>query len=229
MGDLSHWTSRPSPGADILSGARVRLEPLDWSVHGEGLFAATGGAANAGIWEWMPVGPWETPEALRDFLESQNEKLRWRPLVIRDARSGEALSGEVLGMATYMNIREAHGAAEIGCVAFGPKLKRSSEATEALALMAGHVFDLGYRRYEWKCNSLNAASKRAAERFGFTYEGLFRNDMVTKAKSRDTAWYSITDFDWPNVKSALDQWLAPGNFATTGAQIRTLESFRQAT
>jgi len=224
MGDLSHWTPRPSPGAYSLAGARVQLEPLDWSVHGEGLFAAVGGDANAAIWEWMPVGPWETPAALRDFLASQHEKLAWRTLVIRDARSAQ-----ILGMATYMNIREAHGAAEIGCVAFGPKLKRSSQATETLALMAAHVFALGYRRYEWKCNSLNAASKRAAERFGFAYEGLFRNDMVTKGKSRDTAWYSITDFDWPSIKSALDQWLAPGNFATTGAQIRTLESFRQAT
>lgn len=224
MSDLSHWTPRPTPGADILTGVRVRLEPLDWSVHGVGLFAAVGGEANAGIWEWMPVGPWATPDALRDWLASQHDKLRWRTMVIR--ASGD---GDVLGMATYMNIREAHGAAEIGCVAFGPKLKRSSEATEALALMAAHVFDLGYRRYEWKCNSQNSASKRAAERFGFTYEGLFRNDMVTKGKSRDTAWYSLTDFDWPSVKSALDQWLAPGNFATTGAQIRTLESFRQAT
>lgn len=224
MGDLSHWTPRPSPGGDILAGARVRLEPLDWRAHGDGLFAAVGGEANAGVWEWMPVGPWTASDALRDFLATQHDALRWRTLVIRDAGSAE-----ILGMATYMNIREAHGAAEIGCVAFGPKLRRSSEATEALALMAGHVFDLGYRRYEWKCNSLNAASKRAAERFGFTYEGLFRNDMVTKGKSRDTAWYSITDFDWPSVKSALDQWLAPANFATTGAQIRTLESFRQAT
>ncbi len=224
MSDLSNWTSRPAPGADVLTGARVRLEPLDWSVHGAGVFAAVGGEANADIWEWMPVGPWATPDALRDFLASQHEKLRWRTMVICDQRSAE-----ILGMATYMNIREAHGAAEIGCVAFGPKLKRSSEATEALALLAAHVFDLGYRRYEWKCNSMNVASKRAAERFGYAHEGVFRNDMVTKGKSRDTAWYSITDADWRGVKAALDRWLAPSNFAADGMQIRTLESFRQAT
>lgn len=224
MGDLSHWTPRPEPGGDVLTGARVRLEPMDWSVHGAGVFAAVGGNANAEIWEWMPVGPWATPDALRDFLASQHAKLRWRTMVIRDVRSDD-----ILGMATYMNIREAHGSAEIGCVAFGPKLKRSSEATEALALLAAHVFDLGYRRYEWKCNSLNAASKRAAERFGFTHEGRFRNDMVTKGKSRDTEWFSITDTEWPSVKAALGQWLAPSNFAADGAQIRTLESFRQAT
>lgn len=222
MTDLSNWTPRPTPGGDVLTGTRVRLEPLDWHRHGAGVFAAVGGVANADIWEWMPVGPWETADALREFLASQFDKLRWRTLVIRNIKSGE-----ILGMATYMNIREAHGAAEIGCVAFGPKLKRSAEATEALALMAAHVFDLGYRRYEWKCNSLNAASKRAAERFGYSHEGVFRNDMVTKGKSRDTAWYSITDSEWPGVKAALGQWLAPSNFAADGTQIRTLESFRQ--
>ncbi|RYG38005.1 MAG: N-acetyltransferase [Burkholderiales bacterium] len=224
MTDLSTWTPRPAPGGDVLTGARVRLEPLDWDRHGAGVFAAVGGEDNAAIWEWMPVGPWETASSLGEFLAGQFDKLRWRTLVIRNL-----MSGEILGMATYMNIREAHGAAEIGCVAFGPKLKRSAEATEALTLMAAHTFDLGYRRYEWKCNSLNAASKRAAERFGFTYEGVFRNDMVTKGKSRDTAWYSITDTEWPGVKAALGRWLAPSNFAADGTQIRTLESFRQAT
>jgi RimJ/RimL family protein N-acetyltransferase len=113
-------------------------------------------------------------------------------------------------------------------VAFGPKLKRTAHATETLALMAGHLLDdLGYRRYEWKCNDGNLASKRAAERFGFVFEGTFRNDMVAKGKSRDTAWYSITDDEWPALRLALEQWLAPDNFATDGAQIGTLESFRR--
>ncbi len=222
MTDLSTWTRKAAPGADILHGGRVRLEPLDWSVHGAGVFAAVGGQANAGIWEWMPVGPWPTPESLRDFLAHQHATDGWRTMVIR-----HAATSEILGMATYMRIREAHGSAEIGCVAFGPKLKRTPEATEALALMAGHVFDLGYRRYEWKCNEQNAASKRAAERFGFTYEGLFRNDMVAKGKSRDTAWYSITSAEWPPLQAALGRWLAHDNFATNGAQLRTLESFRR--
>ena len=170
----------------------------------------------------MPVGPFLAPAELRDFLETTRQTERWRTMVIRSQASGD-----VLGMATYMRIREAHGSAEIGCVAFGPKLKRSTEATEALALMAGHVFDLGYRRYEWKCNSLNAASMRAAERFGYAHEGVFRNDMVMKGKSRDTVWYSIIDSEWPVLKGALDQWLAHDNFATDGAQVRTLESLRQ--
>jgi RimJ/RimL family protein N-acetyltransferase len=127
-------------------------------------------------------------------------------------------TGDVLGMCTYMRIREAHGSAEIGCVAFGPRLKRTPEATEALWLMAAHVFDLGYRRYEWKCNNDNLASKRAAERFGFRFEGLFRNDMVTKGRSRDTAWYAMLDSEWPVRRAAFDAWLDPSNFTAESVQ-----------
>lgn len=220
MTDLSHWTPRPTPGLSILSGRRVRLEPLDPAGHGDGLFATIGGADNS-LWEWMPVGPFATREALLGFLETQMQTEGWRCMTIR-----AAASGEVLGMAAYMRIREAHGSAEIGCVAFGPELRRTPEATEALYLMADHVFALGYRRYEWKCNVENIASKRSAERFGFVFEGIFRNDMVTKGRSRDTAWYAITDADWPRLRAALELWLAPDNFATDGSQTRTLESLR---
>ena len=222
MGDLSNWTKRPTPGLEALDGPRVRLEPLDWDRHGASLFAAVGGEANAAIWDWMPVGPFVTLRELGDFLGLMRTSDHWRTMVICAQTSGEAL-----GTASYMRIREEHGSAEIGCVAFGPRLRRSTEATEALALMAGHVFDLGYRRYEWKCNSHNVASKRAAERIGFACEGLFRNDMVTKGMSRDTAWYSIIDSEWPVLKAVLDRWLAHDNFANDGVQIGTLESFRQ--
>jgi len=199
----------------------VRLEPVDWTRHGEALFAAVGGDANADIWTWMPDGPFATPEALQGFLAWATGKDSWRTMVIRTAAGGD-----VLGMVSYMRIREEHGSAEIGCVAFGPRLKRTAEATEALALMARHVFDLGYRRYEWKCNTENLASMRAAGRFGFTFEGVFRNDMVTKRRSRDTAWYAITDAEWPALDQALGHWLSDDNFAKDGSQKRTLESFR---
>ncbi len=223
MQDLSTWKKRPTPGLTVLEGRHTRLEPLDWAKHGAGLFAAVGGEQNADIWQWMPVGPFADPESLRRLLSTMHETEGWKTLVIHDRQSSE-----ILGMATFMRIREAHGSAEIGCVAFGPKLKRTRHATEAQALMASHLFDeLGYRRYEWKCNVDNAASKRAAERFGYVFEGIFRNDMVTKGRSRDTAWYSITDREWPALKLALDQWLADTNFATDGAQIRTLGSFRR--
>ncbi len=225
MTDLSTWTPRPTPGLVPLQGQRVRLEPLDPSTHAAGLFDAVGGESNAALWHWMPVGPFATAAALIDFLTAQHATERWRTLVIR-AVSPDTTSGDILGMATNMRIREAHGSAEIGCVAFGPRLKRTTEATEALALMAAHVFDLGYRRYEWKCDTANLASRRAAERFGYTFEAVFRNDMVIKGRSRDTTWYSITDAEWPALALALDRWLAPANFAADGTQTQTLESFR---
>jgi RimJ/RimL family protein N-acetyltransferase len=222
MTDLAAFTPCPTPGLVPLDGRRVRLEPFDPAQHLDGLFAAIGGADNASLWEWMPVGPFLTADALTAFLTTMRDNQeRWRTMVIRSAATQE-----ILGSCTYMRIREAHGSAEIGCVAFGPKLRRTPEATDALGLMAAHVFDLGYRRYEWKCNNENLASKRAAERFGFTFEGIFRNDMVTKGRSRDTAWYAITDAEWPRVNAALSLWLAPGNFAPDGAQKRTLESLR---
>jgi RimJ/RimL family protein N-acetyltransferase len=223
MTDLSTWTPRPTPGLVALAGTMVRVEPLDWAPHGDGLFAAVGGGGNAEIWTHMPVGPFPTPEALRQMLDANRDREGWRTMVAR-----AELGGDVLGMATYMRIREAHGSAEIGCVAFGPELRRTRAATEVFRLMAGHVFnDLGYRRYEWKCNQANAASKRAAERFGFVFEGTFRQDMVAKGKNRDTAWYSITDGEWPALDAALADWLASANFAADGSQIRTLESFRR--
>lgn len=221
MTDLSAWTPRPTPGLTPLDGQRVRLEPFDPAHHEAGLFTAVGGEANADLWRWMPVGPFLTPAAITDFLLAERAAQGWRTLVIR-----AAVGSEILGMATYMRIREAHGSAEIGCVAFGPKLRRTPEATEALFLMARAVFDLGYRRYEWKCNDANLVSKRAAERFGYTFEGIFRNDMVMKGRSRDTTWYSITDAEWPRLAAALELWLAPANFASDGTQRQTLESLR---
>jgi RimJ/RimL family protein N-acetyltransferase len=204
----------------------VRLDPLDWPRHGEGLFNAIGGEANAHIWTWMPVGPFAAPRQLQDFFAGRaadaSEEEGWRTMVILSQASGA-----ILGSCSYMRIRAAHGSCEIGCVAFGDRLRRTPEATEALRLMAAHVFDdLGYRRYEWKCNVRNAASMRAAARFGFVFEGIFRNDMVTKGQSRDTAWFSITAGEWVGVDAALRQWLAAGNFGADGSQIRTLESFR---
>ena len=126
-----------------------------------------------------------------------------------------------------MRIREIHGSAEVGCVAFSHALRRTPEATEAMYLMAQHLLEeLGYRRYEWKCHNENAASHRAAQRFGFKFEGVFRNDMVIRGQNRDTAWYAMTDADWPNVKAAFEAWLDPSNFDAAGQQKQSLESFR---
>ena len=138
-------------------------------------------------------------------------------------------SGTLEGMVSYMRARPEHGSVEIGCVAFGHRLQRTAAATEAVYLMAKHAFDdLGYRRFEWKCDNTNEASKRAALRFGFTYEGLFRQDMVRKGANRDTAWFSIIDKEWPKVRTGFERWLDPANFSATGLQIRPLTYLRDS-
>ena len=219
---LKNWTPRERPGQWPLTGDRVVLEPLDWPEHLEGLYKAVAAPAVADIWTYMPIGPFETQKQFRKVFERVAADFGWETLVIRKARGGA-----VLGMASYMRIREAHGSAEIGCVAFGPDLKRSAEATEAMSLMAEHVFEeLGYRRYEWKCHNDNAASRRAAERLGFAFEGVFRNDMVIKGKNRDTAWFAMTDQDWPRIRRSFKAWLSPKNFDASGTQKKPLESFR---
>jgi len=222
MSELADWTTRPTPGLQSLNGRRIRLEPLDWARHAATLFSAVGGPANEALWRWMPSGPFMTPGSLGDMLASSAARQGWRTLVMRADPSAD-----VLGMASYMRIREDHGSAEIGCVVLGSRLQRTREATEALALMARHVFDLGYRRYEWKCHQANLASQRAAERFGFTREGVFRNDMVVKGGSRDTVWYSVIDREWPAINAALTDWLSDENFTADGRQKRTLASLRR--
>ncbi|MBI1339454.1 GNAT family N-acetyltransferase [bacterium] len=219
---LPEWRPRPTPGERTLIGRCARLEPLDWRVQGAGLFDAVGGEHAAHLWRYIPSGPFPAAGDLRGFFEHARTEENWRPLAILSASDDR-----VLGSASFMRIREAHGSAEVGCVVFGAELKRSTIATEAIALMAAHLFDeLGYRRFEWKCNNANLASRRAAERLGFRFEGVFRNDMVVKGESRDTAWYAMTDTDWPAIRSAFEAWLHPGNFDAHGRQKERLASLR---
>jgi RimJ/RimL family protein N-acetyltransferase len=223
--DLSTFTPRLTPGGDVLTGTDVRLEPLDWAAHGDGLFAAIGGTENAALWDFVSVGPFTDRATFAADLSAVAEKGRWRTMVIVD--EANAAAGPVLGTMSFMRLREEHGSCEIGCVVFSTALQRTRAATEAFYLTARHVFDdLGYRRYEWKCDDRNATSRRAAERFGFTYEGAFRNDMVVKGCGRDTAWYSITAAEWPAVKAALEAWLAPDNFDADGRQLKPLAQVR---
>lgn len=219
---LKDWTPRARPGQWPLTGTRVVLEPLDWDAHGPALYQAVAAPDIADMWDYMPLGPFTDEADFQTSLTHICAAFGWEMLVFR-----KVTTGDVLGMAGFMRIREAHGSAEIGCVAFGRALRRTPDATEVMFLMAQHLFDeLGYRRYEWKCHNDNAASRRAAIRFGFQFEGIFRNDMVVKGESRDTAWFAMTDADWPQVKAAFQAWLAPSNFDAAGQQKRTLESFR---
>lgn len=219
---LKSWSRRERPGLWPLPGQRVVLEPLDWDLHKNGLYEAVAAPEAADTWTYMPIGPFAGIDEFHQTFDQVCADLGWETLVIR-----RQTDGRVLGMASFMRIREAHGSAEIGCVAFGHALRRTVEATEAMFLMTQHLFDeLKYRRYEWKCHNENANSHRAAQRLGFEFEGIFRNDMVINGKNRDTAWYAMTDDDWPAVKHAFEAWLDSSNFDAAGHQKKSLESFR---
>lgn len=218
--DLADWTPRPAPGQAPLGGRHCRLLPLA-PKHIAGLFAAVGGKAHDTLWTHIPMGPFDNAYGLATMLERARQERGWRTMVIED------VSGTIRGMASYMRIREGDGSAEVGCIVFGPRLQRTRAATEAMYLMARHVFDdLGYRRYEWKCDAANTASNAAARRFGFTYEGVFRNDMVVKGRNRDTVWYSMIDSEWPDIARAFTRWLDDGNFDEKGRQVARLADLR---
>ena len=213
------WKPVERPDRTPLRGSRVLIRPVDPQADAAPLYEVSHPPDGDGsIWTYLPDGPYRDPDDLRRMLawtETSDD-----PLFFTIA----GLPGEhPLGIASYLRIEPAHGVIEIGHIWFGAPLQRTTAATEAIYLLARHAFDdLGYRRLEWKCNALNAASRRAAERFGFTFEGVFRNHMVVKGRNRDTAWYAITAEDWPAVRHGLEAWLAPDNFDADGRQRRPL-------
>jgi RimJ/RimL family protein N-acetyltransferase len=180
--------------------------------------------ADPALWLYLPFECPDSVAALADLLARTNagEAPHYQTFVILDPEGSQPL-----GIASFMRVDPAHGSLEVGFVVYGPQLQRTVAATEAQALLAAHVFDdLGYRRYEWKCNALNAASRRAAERLGFQFEGVFRNAGVVKGRSRDTAWYALTDADWPSVRAAFAAWLAPENIGPDGVARQPLTALR---
>ena len=204
-----------------LKGATVILEPLDPARHATALFSSSKDAPE--IWKHLAYGPFANQGAFTTWLQERaaTDDPLFYGLVDRAA-------GEARGMASYLRMEPQHGVIEIGHIWFAPVLQRTRQATEAIFLMARHAFDdLGYRRLEWKCDSLNGPSRRAAERFGFTFEGIFRQHMVTKGRNRDTAWYSMTDGEWPLRRAAFEAWLSPDNFDVEGRQRRSLADLRQ--
>jgi RimJ/RimL family protein N-acetyltransferase len=219
--DLSHWTPRPLPGRIVLEGRYARLEPLDPQRHGDDLFAESMAEGEAMRHRYLFEPPMDRA-AYQGWLEAKapvNDPLFFAVI--------DRATGKACGRQALMRIDAAHGVIEIGSILWGPSIARSRIATEALYLFAKYAFeDLGYRRFEWKCHNGNEPSKKAALRFGFTYEGLFRQHMVAKGANRDTAWFSIIDGEWTALKAAYDSWLDPANFDAQGAQKRRLEDFR---
>lgn len=223
MRDLADFRGCPAPMPVRLEGQYVIAEPYERAVHIHTLWDALGGQEGLNdLIHFFPNPLYARPEEFADWLESMNRDARLITLVFRDKEDGE-----VVGMASYMRADPANGVIEVGSVAHGAGMKRSPLSTEAHYLMARHVFeDLGYRRYEWKCHNENEPSKATALRYGFTFEGVFRQHMVSKGANRDTAWFSMIDREWPLLAAGFEAWLAPGNFDAHGHQKSRLEDIR---
>lgn len=219
MSGALHWTPPPFPPAKVLEGRYCRLEPIDPQRHLDDIWAVNAGHER--IWDWMPAHPPQDKAAYGALLATMATKAGIVPFAVIDREDGKAK-----GHLWLMEIRPEHGVFEVGYITYSPSLQRTRVASEAIHLCGAYGFSLGYRRFEWKCNDRNGPSKRAALRFGFRYEGLFRQHMVVKDHNRDTAWFSILDSEWPAIDAAFEAWLAPGNFDADGRQLRRLESFR---
>lgn len=221
---LPDWSPRPVPPRTSMQGRTCRVEPLDAELHTADLFSAFSAAPDRRSWTYLGGTLPETQSAYRAELERMASGTDPQFHAIVDAETSRAV-----GIASYLRIDPGNGVIEVGHLHFGPGLARTPASTEAMALMMARAFDeLGYRRYEWKCDALNAPSRTAALRYGFTFEGVFRNATVVKGRSRDTAWFSVTDAEWPRVKAAFQAWLDPANFSEDGRQRRSLADLRAA-
>jgi RimJ/RimL family protein N-acetyltransferase len=201
-----------------IEGPRVILEPLERAKHADALWEAVRAPEHDQLWTFLFDGPFRERAEFDAAIEKKASTADPLFFAIVDRGSRQAV-----GFASYMRIEPAHRCIEVGGILFAPPLQRTAGATEAMYLMARHVFEeLGYRRYEWKCDALNAPSRSAALRLGFTFEGIFRQHMIVKGKNRDTAWFSMTDKEWPARKAAFETWLAPANFDAAGRQKRSL-------
>ena len=218
VGEPLAWQPGPALGPVTLTGRTCRLEPLS-AAHVDGLFEALCRRASDESWTYMAAGPFEDPAPFATYLERLAATPGTVPLAVL------LPDGTPAGLATWLRIDHAMGTAEVGNITYGPALQRTTAATETMTLMMRHAFEVaGVRRYEWKCDALNAPSRRAATRLGFGFEGIFRQAVHYKGRNRDTAWFAVTDRDWPGVRRAHEAWLAPTNFDEHGQQRTPLET-----
>jgi RimJ/RimL family protein N-acetyltransferase len=209
--DLSNWVPPVAPDGLPLKGANIGLERLDADLHAADLFRAFSG--HDSLWEYLPYGPFTAASAYHRWAKEMATHTDPLFYVMRDLATGHCG-----GVASFLRITPAAGSIEVGHICISPELQKSVHATEAMFLMMQWAFDAGYRRYEWKCNAANMASRRAAQRLGFSFEGVFRQAAVVKGRNRDTAWFSVIDSEWPALREAFQAWLAPSNFSKTGQQ-----------
>lgn len=219
---LPDWHAANPARQVTLTGQHVRLEPLDPARHGDALWLALQGPdADPALWAYLPYGPFADQEAFDAWIASNAASADPLFFAVIDRASGQAQ-----GLLSYLRMAPEHGSIEIGHIAFGRVMQRTAKASEAVFLLADHAFALGNRRLEWKCNAANQRSMRAAARFGFRYEGLFRQHLVVKGRNRDTAWFAILDGEWPTLQQAFQRWLAADNFDDQGRQRFSLEQLR---
>lgn len=205
------WTPPPVPLASVIEGTLVRLEPLDADAHAADLHRAFSGHAR--LWDYMPYGPFPSASAYHRWIRESAMGEDPRFFALRNLETGHCG-----GVASYLRITPASGSIEVGHICLAPEIAGGRVSTEAMFRMMEWAFGAGYRRYEWKCNALNLASRRAAQRLGFSYEGVFRQATVVKGRNRDTAWFSVIDAEWPALREAFSAWLAPSNFDGKGRQ-----------
>jgi RimJ/RimL family protein N-acetyltransferase len=226
VGESLDWVAAKRPTHTELRGVFILLRPIEAEADAGPLYAVSHSPnGDPAIWTYLPDGPYESAEHLRQTLswaKASSDPLYFTLVRLADERP--------LGWVSYLRVTPEFGVIEIGHIWFAPELQRTAGATEAIYLLIRHAFDdLGYRRVEWKCDALNAASRRAAERFCFIFEGVFRKHQIVKGRNRDTAWYAITDNDWPTIRAGFQSWLAPANFDSEGRQICSLAELIGAT
>lgn len=217
---VPNWKPASLPGHETLTGGYCRIERLDPARHAAELFEANTVDETGANWTYLPYGSFENLEDYRGWMN-------------RDCRGTDPLFYAIVdqitkvavGVASFLRIDPVNGSIEVGHINYSPLLQRTIAGTEAMYLMMKHVFDQGYRRYEWKCNALNVPSRIAAQRLGFSYEGVFRQAAVVKGRNRDTAWYAMIDAEWPALQEAFQRWLDPENFDAEGRQRTTLSTF----
>jgi len=207
------WKGVVRPPRTAMSGRYCRVEPMDPALHADDLHRANALDPSRRNFTYLSVGPFDAFDAYREWMASasRSEDPLFHAIV-------DMVTGKAVGLASYMRIDPANGVVEVGHLNYSPLLQRRPAATEAMYLMMKRAFELGYRRYEWKCDALNAASRAAAQRLGFSYEGVFRQALIYKGRNRDTAWYAAINSEWPELEKAFLRWLDPANFDAQGNQ-----------
>ncbi len=220
--NLPNWTPPPPPGPEVIEGTHLRLERLDADAHAADLFRAVSG--HDALWDYMPYGPFLSASAYHRWAKDHAGAADPWFYVLRDR-----VSGRCGGVASYLRITPPSGSIEIGHICLAPEMQRGLASTEMQFLMMDWAFSAGYRRYEWKCDALNLPSRRAAQRLGFSFEGVFRQATIVKGRNRDTAWFSVIDTEWPALREAFRVWLSPANFDSQGRQKERLSDLTRLT